>query len=59
MNKRSNNWELIVTVGQCESFVIMAFIATIDFHIVAKYNLGNPLELKKDHFVLKCRVYVL
>lgn len=46
-------------MGQCERFVIMAFIATIDFHIVAKYNLGNPLELKKDHFVLKCRVYVL
>lgn len=42
VNKWSSNWELIVTVGQHGRLVIMAFIVTINFHIVVKYNLGSP-----------------
>lgn len=44
VNKWSNNWELIVTVGPHGRLVIMAFIVTINFHIVVKYNLRSPSE---------------
>lgn len=42
VNKWSSNWKLIVTVGQHGGLVIMAFIVTINFHIVVKYNLRSP-----------------
>lgn len=58
VNKWSSNWELIVTVGQHGRPVIMAFIVTINFHIVVKYDLRSPSKYKKKYFVLKCRSYV-
>lgn len=59
INKWSNNWELIVTLRLYERLIITASIVTINFYIVAKYNLRSLLELKAKHFVLKCRAYVL
>lgn len=47
VNKWSSNWELIVTVGQHGRPVIMAFIVTINFHIVVKHNLRSPSKYKK------------
>lgn len=46
INKWSNNGELTVTVVQCGKLIIMASTVIINFHIVAKVNLGIPLELK-------------
>ena len=41
INKWANNGELIVTGVQCERLGLIASIVTINFHVVAKYNLGD------------------